>query len=244
MNYLEKHWKKAMVLLMLCCLFLGIALLLLLYRDGYFKSLYHTMNAASYSYQDNAQYIQRESMFEMCPVQKADIVFVGDSITARGEWQEFFPDQVVLNRGIDSDVTEGVRNRLSVIIEAQPKKIFLMIGINDLRQGISSETTLNYYGQILDDLTAALPDCEVYVQSILPVHSSTGIPNKDVQTLNASIQELAIKHDVTYVDIYSLLADEDNDLPKAYSIDGVHMTGEGYGIWVKALKPYVQERGF
>ncbi len=240
MKYLEKHCKAIMVLLILCCLFLSGALLLLLYREGYFKSLYNTMNAVSYSYEDNAQYIQRESMFEMCPVRKADIVFVGDSITARGEWQEFFPDQVVLNRGIDSDVTEGVRNRLSVIIEAQPEKVFLMIGINDLRQGIPLETTLEHYGQVLDSLTAALPDCEVYVQSVLPVHSSTGIPNADVQALNASIRELAIEHDITYIDIYSLLADEDNDLPKAYSVDGVHMTGEGYGIWIEALKPYVQ----
>lgn len=239
MKYLERHSKSIMLLLFFSCLFLGGMLLLLLYREGYFKSLYNTVNAVSYSYEDNAQYIQRESMFEMCPVRKADIVFVGDSITARGEWQEFFPEQIVLNRGIDSDVTEGVLNRLSAITEAQPERIFLMIGINDLRQGIPLEATLDYYGQILDNLAAALPDCEIYVQSVLPVHSSTGIANTDVQALNASIQELAIERDVTYIDIYSLLADEDNDLPKAYSVDGVHMTGEAYGIWIEELKKYI-----
>lgn len=227
-----------MLLLMLCCLFLGTTLLLLLYREGYFKSLYNTMNAVSYSYQDNAQYIQRESMFEMCPVRKADIVFVGDSITARGEWQEFFPEQVVLNRGIDSDVTEGVRNRLSVIIETQPEKIFLMIGINDLKQGISSETTLEYYEQILEQLSSSLPDCEIYVQSILPVSSSTGISNRDVQDLNVSIQKLAEECNITYIDLYSFLVDEHNDLPKAYSADGVHMTGDAYKIWIDVLKDY------
>lgn len=235
-----KHSKKIIVFLTACCLLLCLALLLLLYREGYFKSLYNTVNAVSYSYEDNAQYIQRESMFEMCPVRKAHIVFIGDSITARGEWQEFFPDKVVLNRGIDSDVTEGVLNRLPVIIRTQPEKIFIMIGINDLRQGISSSATLDYYEQILETLTTALPDCEIYVQSILPVHSSTGIANKDVQALNTSIQALAAKHGITYIDLYSLLADENNDLPVAYSIDGVHMTGDAYQIWIDALMPYVQ----
>ncbi len=238
MKYLEKHCKIIMLLLFFSCLLLGGALLFLLYREGYFKSLYNTVNDVPYSYEDNAQYAQRESLFEICPVRKTDIVFVGDSITARGEWQEFFPEQIVLNRGIDSDVTEGVLNRLSVITKAQPEKIFLMIGINDLRQGIPFETTIDYYEQILDNLTAALPDCEIYAQSILPVHSSTGIPNTDVQALNASIQELAKKHHITYIDIYSLLADENNNLPTAYSIDGVHMTGEAYDIWIEALKPY------
>lgn len=235
-----KHAKKIILLLSISCGLLFCMVLFLLYRGGYFTSLYNTINAVPYSYGDNAQYIQRESMFEISPATKADIIFVGDSITARGEWQEFFPDKVVLNRGIDSDVTEGVYNRLSVIIEAKPEKIFLMIGINDLRQNIPTETTVDYYEKTLDTLQASLPDCEIYVQSVLPVNSSTGIPNTQVQTLNVAIKELADSRNLIYIDLYSLLVDETNDLPSVYSVDGVHMTGEAYEIWLDALKEYAK----
>lgn len=235
-----KHTKKLIFFLIICCGLLFCMVLFLLYRGGYFTSLYNTVNAVPYSYEDNAQYIQRESMFEISPATEADIVFVGDSITARGEWQEFFPDKVVLNRGIDSDVTEGVYNRLSVIIEAKPEKLFLMIGINDLRQKIPNETTLDYYEKILDTLQSSLPECEIYVQSVLPVNSSTGIPNAEVQALNKGIKELADSFNITYIDLYSLLVDENNDLPVKYSVDGVHMTGDAYEIWIDGLKPYIE----
>ena len=228
--------KKTTIFLSITCFVLLCSLLFVLYRDGYFTSLYKTVNEESYSYTDNAQYTQRETLFELSDVKKADIIFVGDSITARGEWHEFFPEAIVLNRGIDSDVTEGVYNRLATIIEKSPSQIYLMIGINDLRQKIDSETTLYYYDKILSTLQTELPECEILVQSVLPVNSSTGIANTDVQKLNDSIKELADSYNMKYIDLYSLLVDEHNDLPKEYSVDGVHMTGAGYAIWIDALK--------
>jgi lysophospholipase L1-like esterase len=234
-----KHAKTWIFLLGALSVALFLTLLFIIYRDGYFDALYKTVNAVPYSYADNAQYTQRETLFEASPSTHADIIFIGDSITARGEWQEFFPDKIVLNRGIDSDVTEGVYNRLDTIIDKQPDKIFLMIGINDIRQGIDKNVTLDFYAKILDKLTDNLSDCTIYVQSILPVNSSTGIDNCNVQALNTAIKALADERSLTYIDLYSLLADTNNDLPKDYSIDGVHMTGDGYSIWIEALKKYM-----
>lgn len=232
----SKRWNS---ILCICCFLLFVALIFLLYRDGYFTSLYQTFNAADYHYEDNAQYIQRSSMFLLSPVEKSDIVFVGDSITARSEWQEFFPDKIILNRGIDSDVTEGVLNRLDTVTASKPDKIFIMIGINDIRQGIDSKNTLSNYEQIVSRLSGTLPDSDIYIQSILPVNSKTGIDNRNVISLNSSIKELADSYGLTYIDIYSDMADENNDLPAAYSIDGVHMTGDGYQIWLDHLKQYI-----
>lgn len=234
-----KQAKRWNYILCLCCFILFAALVFLLYRDGYFTSLYQTVSASDYHYEDNAQYIQRNSMFLLSPAEKSDIVFVGDSITARGEWQEFFPDKIVLNRGIDSDVTEGVLHRLDTVTASKPDKIFLMIGINDIRQGIDSEETLSNYGQIVDSLQKTLPDSDIYIQSILPVNSKTGIDNRSVLSLNQSIKELAESYGLTYIDIYSDMADENNDLPAAYSVDGVHMTGDGYQIWLRRLGQYI-----
>ncbi|MBE5870340.1 MAG: hypothetical protein E7294_03645 [Lachnospiraceae bacterium] len=233
-----KRLKQLLGLFIFLSAFLLLALIFIIYRDGYFNTLYRKVHSVPYSYRTNAQYTQRETMFEMSPVQKADIIFVGDSITARAEWQEYYPDQVVLNRGIDSDVTEGVYNRLDTIIDKAPDELYLMIGINDIRQGIDKAITLQFYAQILDRLQKELPDCTIYVQSILPVNSSTGIDNKDVEALNASIHSLANERSLTYIDVYSRLIDADHDLPADYSVDGVHMTGAGYQIWLDTLKTH------
>lgn len=218
------------------CLLLGAMTIFLLIRGNYFDMLRQTMSQSedSYDYESNASYIQRSTQFDMLPVQDTDIVFVGDSITARFEWDEYFTQYTVANRGIDSDVTEGVYHRLDTIVSRTPEKIFLMIGINDIRQGIPAQTTLSYYEKILDELMTALPDCEIYVQSILPVHTSTGIDNTSVQSLNLSIKALAERKGLAYLDIYSAVADESNNF--TYTSDGVHPTGEGYAIWTGILE--------
>lgn len=227
----ERFYRIGFYVLLAGCLLLGCLSLLLLIRGNYFTMLRQTMSQTdeSYDYESNASYVQRSTQFDMLPVQDTDIVFVGDSITARFEWDEYFTDYTVANRGIDSDVTEGVYNRLDTIVSQTPEKIFIMVGINDIRQQIPADTTLSYYEKILDELIMALPDCEIYVQSVLPVHTSTGIDNTDVQSLNASLEALANRKGLTYLDIYSAVADEENNF--TYTVDGVHPTGEGYAIW-------------
>ncbi len=229
-----KFYRAGFFILLAGCLLLGCMTLFLLVRGNYFTMIQETMSHEAYDYTDNASYLQRSSQFEMLPVTDTDIVFVGDSITARFEWDEYFTGYRVANRGIDSDVTEGVYNRLNTIISATPEKIFLMIGINDIRQNIPSEITLEYYEKILDELSASLPECRIYVQSVLPVHTSTGIDNASVQSLNEQIKALADEKGLTYLDIYSEVVDETNNF--TYTKDGVHPTGEGYAIWVKVLE--------
>lgn len=218
--------------LLCCCM-----ILFLLIRGGYFASLQTALSEENYDYTKNASYIQRKTQFEMLPEKDADIVFAGDSITARFEWDEYFTDYTIANRGIDSDVSAGLLNRLDTIISQNPEQIFLMIGINDIQQDIPPDTTLENYSLILDRLQEALPDCRIYVQSVLPVNTSTGIDNSRVQKLNTRLAGMAAARDLTYIDIYSHVADSQNDFP--YTADGVHPTGEGYRIWMDILKEYI-----
>lgn len=207
----------------------------LLYRHDYFSLITQMTDNSSYDYKKNAQYTQRQTLFEALPVKQADIIFAGDSITARCEWQEFFPDETVLNRGIDSDVSEGLLNRLAVIIDAHPKKLYLMIGINDIRQKIPLTTTITNYETIIQTLQEALPDSTIYVQSILPVGKNTGMDVTEILKTNEELKTLSKKYHLTYIDIHSLLEDENHFLPETYSIDGVHLTGDGYRIWINAI---------
>ena len=48
----------------------------------------------------------RISMFDSYPIRQGDVVFLGDSITEGGEWNEMFPERRVRNRGIGGDRTD------------------------------------------------------------------------------------------------------------------------------------------
>ena len=126
------RYRAISYILLACILFLLAVVLVLLKHGNYFSMLQDAMSDHTFQYTDNASYIQRKTQFELMPERNTDIVFLGDSITARFEWQEYFSDLTVTNRGIDSDVTEGVLNRLDTVENQHPQKIFLMIGINDI----------------------------------------------------------------------------------------------------------------
>lgn len=132
-------------LLLTSTLLLFLAVLFLLKRGNYFSMLQDAMSDHTFQYTDNASYIQRKTQFELMPERNTNIVFLGDSITARFEWQEYFSDLVVANRGIDSDVTEGVLNRLDTVENQHPQKIFLMIGINDIMHKLPLDTSMQNY---------------------------------------------------------------------------------------------------
>lgn len=88
--------------------------------------------SAQEAYQYNQFYYQRSTLFEKLPIDSDDIVFLGNSITNGCEWHELFNNPNIKNRGISSDVSMGVYDRLDPIIKGKPAKIFLMIGINDI----------------------------------------------------------------------------------------------------------------
>lgn len=83
--------------------------------------------------------LQRRSLFEVLPVYSSDIVFLGNSITDGCEWAELFNNRHVKNRGISGDRSGWLLDRLDPIVGGHPKKLFLMIGVNDLAAGVSPD---------------------------------------------------------------------------------------------------------
>lgn len=239
MNTKNKSYKLPFIAAAILCLLLAAFSILLLIRGNYFSMLKHSLSDEGYDYTRNASYVQRQSQFEILPDRDTDVVFLGDSITARFEWQNYFTDLCVSNRGIDSDVCEGVYNRLHTVVNQHPKKVFIMIGINDIQRQIEETKTIDFYAKTLASLHEQLPDCQIYLQSVLPVNTKTGIDNKQVEALNQKIKELAEANSFTYIDLYSQVVSPSNDF--LYTVDGVHPTGEAYQIWMDTISPYVYE---
>lgn len=192
-------------------------------------------------------YWQRVKLFEFMPILRDDIVMVGNSITDGAEWGELFNDLRVKNRGISGDVTAGVLHRWKAIAAAQPHRVFLMIGTNDLARGISPDSVVKNILLAADYLRQESPATELFIQSILPVtdyykkfggHTSKAAQIKQV---NASLQEAAAKHRYTFVDLHTEFIDPAGKMQQHLTNDGLHLTGEGYLLWKHLIYPYVYQ---
>lgn len=191
---------------------------------------------------NNTYYQGRMELFNNLPVVKGGILFLGNSITERGPWSELLPGKIILNRGIGGDNTFGVLARLEGVAKAAPKKIFLGIGINDLSRNLPREVILSNYRRILDYLHVNTPKTKIYIESVLPLNEPLTTPEylknkKDsILLLNTGIQQIAKEYNVTYINLHEIFADENGDLKKELTADGIHVKPQAYVMWVEFLK--------
>ena len=188
-------------------------------------------------------YQHRLNLFKQLPVQEGDIVFLGNSITEHCEWAELFQNTKIKNRGIAGDMTDGVLKRLDEITQAKPSKIFMMIGVNDLIIR-SPKEIIAYYEQIIDKVTTDTKDTKLFVYSILPVNNevkNTGLKNTDIAAINEGILKKAKKSQVEFIDLHPLLTDEKGQLAAQFTKDGIHINGDAYFIWKKAIEHLVND---
>ena len=191
-------------------------------------------------------YDQRKSLFELLPDMKKEVVFLGNSITDGSEWCELLRNPHAVNRGISGDTSEGVLNRLYQVTRAQPAKVFLLIGINDLSKNISPDTVYVNIVKIVSTITKQSPKTRVYVQSIFPVNNTFKTfanhtsRTPQVKAINEKLKNICPKLGATFIDLFSILKNPTDDLLNPmYTNDGLHLLGEGYQVWAKAIQPYL-----
>jgi len=187
-------------------------------------------------------YEEKESLFEVLPKENNEIVFIGSSLVDGCEWSELFQNPKVKNRGIGGDKSEGVLRRMDEIVKSRPAKIFIMIGCNDLSQGILLDSILNNYRGIFDKIISLSPITKIYVQSLIPINiklSKEYSSNEKVQTFNSRLKNLCIDKQITFIDLYSHFIDSENNLNMQYSFDGHHLSGKGYLVWKSVIEKYV-----
>ncbi len=199
--------------------------------------------SASFTYAQHSTYWnQKASMYSILPNESNEIIFLGDSITDRCEWFELFSNPNVRNRGLSGDKTSGVLDRLSEITESQPAKVFIMIGVNDIRHSVKDSAIVTNYKRIIEKIKSDSPNTEVILQSVLPVNNDIGdskTTNQKVNELNNFIKELAVSFDLQFVDINSKLQNKSGQLDAKYSEDGLHINGAAYLVWKSVIEDYV-----
>ena len=176
-------------------------------------------------------------------ITSSDIVFLGDSLTESFDLKKHFDRNDLRNRGISGDMTEHVLYRLEEIFNTRPAKLFLMIGINDIYQGLASDIVIGNIERILTEIQNNTPQTKIYCQSILPVNEDHLLSfeniNARVYNANNSLRDLCKKKQITFVDIHPDFLNDHGQMDEQYTYDGVHLTEHGYILWAELIKELI-----
>lgn len=190
---------------------------------------------------------------EVPPVYFQDVVFVGDSLTEGlrlyGTPELLPPQNVVAYTGINPNtigyaaVLTNSQGQpctfLEKLVEMQPDCIYYMNGTNGVGWMSNSEL-VELNRAFLSQVKEALPDCEIYVQSIFPFTASLCArdplySNDLVREYNQLLYEMAQDMGFYFINSYEAFADEKGNLPEEASVEGIHFGPTYYGKWAAYL---------
>jgi lysophospholipase L1-like esterase len=162
-------------------------------------------------------------------------VLLGDSLSLWFPVDQLPSDRLWLNQGISGDTSTGVLNRISVLKAVQPTTIHLMVGINDLRHGVSDDVLVGNIQSIVQQLQQDHPDAKIVVHSILPTRLPA-IPTSHITALNQRIEAIAEQQGVYYLNLQDSFLDTAGILNRDFTTDGIHLSDRGYAVWQSALR--------
>ncbi len=187
-------------------------------------------------YLRNTNYVIQLGMYDLFTSTQADVVMLGNSLTYNANWNEILNRSNIANRGISSDITSGYLHRLEYVYKLNPKICFIEGGINDLYSNDSVKNIVRNYSRIIDLLTA---------RNIVPVIQSTLFvgakypqakdKNRQVRVLNDWLKEYAVKNEIVFLDINSLVSKK-GFLRSNLTYDGIHLNAKGYALWAPLVE--------
>jgi lysophospholipase L1-like esterase len=174
------------------------------------------------------------------------VVFMGNSITEG--WsnfdKDFFIKNPFVNRGISGQTTPQMLVRFKPdVVNLNPKAVVILAGINDIAGNTGPISLKNTAENIISMAEIAKANnIKVYICSILPAIDfpwSPGLePGPKVIKLNTILKDYCIKNNITYVDYFYSMADDEGGLkvPEYTTADDlVHPNLAGYKVMEKII---------
>ena len=155
--------------------------------------------------------------------------------------------ELVANLGVNG-YTSGdvVARELPRLDGLAPDFATLLIGVNDVVQGVPEATYRRNLGLIFDALLARLPASRLLVvttpdYTVTPSGADYGDPATQraaIEKNNSIITEVAAAHGIAVVDIFDISERAATDR-SLVAKDGLHPSGEQYRQWVERIAPEV-----
>lgn len=183
---------------------------------------------------------------------KNQTVLLGDSITDFFNFYELFYDfckssgQAVYNRGISGDTTDRLLERLNDnVLSIEPKNIVLLIGTNDISRGLPLSITIENVEKIITNTKKACPDVNLIIEAVYPINENMRDrfekrSNKKINEMNNEFIKLCEKYDCVWLDFTNKLKDNDGNLKKELTYDGLHVNAQAYEIIAENVIPLLK----
>lgn len=191
------------------------------------------------NFRNNPQYALNRSLHALYGASSQEIVMLGTSLTAGLNWQEAFPASRIANRGIGSDVAEGMCYRIGDVLALHPKLCCIEAGTNDILFHYPVSKTMVYVNGIIDSLQGH------HVQmlfTLIPLfarsHQTAESSNIIINQLNDSLRGLCQRRSIPVIDLNPVMAENGFRKPAYSQGDGVHLNAAGYSVWIRALQPH------
>ncbi len=182
---------------------------------------------------------------------KAQLVFLGDSITAgwgsnKPIWDKAFGAYTPVNFGIGGDRTQHVLWRITngELDGITPKAAVLMIGTNNVGSNTPEEIAKGVT-VIVETIRAKQPQAKILLLAVFPrgdkPTGKLGAANEKLTQVNAIIAKLDDGKHIHFLDIGSKFPLVDGALTPEVMPDFLHLSPAGYQIWADAIGPKLAE---
>jgi acyl-CoA thioesterase-1 len=184
-----------------------------------------------------------------------DSYTIGTSVGAAERW----PDQLVArlggalqlvaNLGVNGYTSRDVvEDELPRLDELEVEFASLLVGVNDVVQGVPADRYRRDATTILDHLAARLPASRILAVStpdytVTPRGGFFGDPAQQragIVQNNGILRELAEARGIAFVEIFDISSRAAIDRTLVAG-DGLHPSGLQYGLWVDRIEPVVRE---
>ncbi len=178
-----------------------------------------------------------------------NIVFFGDSITEQYKLDKFFHEPYIINKGVGGDKTEDLLERIEKdVYQYNPSDVIILVGINDILHDINDDDILLNIETIVNDIKLNRPAANIFVESIYPINEKLinenkehKVYNKNIKSINKEIKQMCLQNGVTYINVFDSLTDEEGNLKKLYTKEGLHLTNLGYLRVTSVLQEYIKK---
>ncbi|MGN0248956.1 MAG: GDSL-type esterase/lipase family protein [Lachnospiraceae bacterium] len=214
-------------------------------------------NNTTGSKNDDMQNEEPEVPLSFCEVSDDyfdDAVFIGDSrvvsLYEYSDWKEatYYCSSGMTLGGVFKDPTGRWKdgnwkvNIADALQQKQYKKVYIMLGINDMGVG-DLDYFMNHYTDMVNQIHEWQPDAIIYIMSIMNVSAERNaqgdyINNEAIRVRNERLKELDNGRNTFYLDINSVVCDENGYLNAEYTFDGVHLYAQYVLLWTDYLKTH------
>jgi lysophospholipase L1-like esterase len=126
-----------------------------------------------------------------------------------------------------------------LVLPLRPCSLVVYAGDNDLGDGHSPQQVLSFFRALSSKVQKSLPGVPFAFLSIKPSPSRESLLNRIRRTNTLIRRDMETRHCGLFVNVFDPMLDaKEKPRPELFTPDGLHMSPDGYRLWVDVLAPY------